>query len=373
MKRFTPHRLGFVAAGIISALPGTAARATIVTRVQEEAVDNYCDGTIPITAIAEADNFVNGLMNAPGTIWTRGSRYVDSCAGKTFPFCGGCSPVWDTDFIDPQRTGNYADNDGANFDQSGGAISYVSVHGDCDDTTTTACTSSAQCGAGKVCVGHGPPNNSPGWCQPNLNRRLWVGMGGSYNQHYGYVDYTGGQMALGEDATSGTWGNAGTDGGVNFAAVVNSCGIRPGFIFAQSRAMFAGVQTIGMVMPVTPQDADDWDAPERGTAFAQAYRTNPNGSISVAWRDSLLGVPQSRGKSCPGMNSTYTNGGGNGITGCGAQISLSMDANEARAEQNNGGESWVQTQNTANKAIGGGYEAWIIRCNYACVTFPFTL
>jgi len=201
-----------------------------------------------------------------------------------------------------------------------------------------------------------------------------VGLGaGTHNRHGGWINYSNGQMALGEGDFSGTWGGAGNNGGVNFAAVVNSCGLRPGFIAQETWNMFAGVQNIGMVMPVTPQGADDVDAPERGSAFAQAYRANPNGSIGLAWRDSILNIPRNDGSSCPGLNGNYSNGGGHGISGCGAQIALSLDASEFWAEWDNGTETWVQTQNTGNKAFGAAWEAWVYRCNYACNSYPFTL
>jgi hypothetical protein len=342
------------------------------TGVTIEAVDNYADGSSSIICIAEVDNFRNGLLNASGTIWTAGHRYTDACGGGASP---PCSAVYDTDFADPNRAaGSSVDNDTNNFDRSLDAISYVSVHGTCNDTTTTSCTSSAACGANSVCIGHGPTTNSPGWCANYRDRQLYVGLGPSTNnKHGGWINYSGGLMGLGEATLAGTWGNAGTNGGVNFAAVVNSCGVRPGFISQQTWNMFAGVQNIGMVMPVTPQGADDVDAPERGTAFAQAYATNANSSIGQAWRDSILSIPQTRGRSCPGRTTTYTNGGGHGITGCGAQITLSLDADEATATWNTNTETWVQAQNNSNKATGAGLERWIYRCNYACNTYGFTL
>jgi len=137
------------------ALASTAS-AAIVTGVTEEAVDNYADGSTPISCIQEADNFVNGLMYVAGTIWTRGARYVDSCSGAQPP----CSQVYDTDFCDPDRPGaSTSDADSFNFDRVSDAISYVSAHGSCNDTSTTACTSTAACGANKVCIGHGPTAN----------------------------------------------------------------------------------------------------------------------------------------------------------------------------------------------------------------------
>ena len=349
----------------------STASAAIVTGVTVEAVDHYADGSGSIVCIAEADNFVNGLIYS-GSGWTRGNRWIDNCGGGNTP---PCSNVYDTDFCDPNRAGASAfDNDTSNFDRSVDALSFVSVHGTCNDVSNTSCTSTAQCGANKVCMGAGPTHNSPGWCASLQDRLLYVGLGASTNNHHsGWIDYTSGQMALGEGATSGSWGGASTNGGANFAAVVNSCGVRPGFIAQETWNMFAGVQNIGMVMPSTPQGADDVDAPERGTAFAQAYRVNPNGSIGLAWRDSILGIPQTDGGGCPGLGSNYSNGGGHGITGCGAQLAASLDSTLARAQWNNGTESWVQARDTANKAVGAGSEAWVYRCNYDCTTYPFNL
>jgi len=111
--------LGFGAVSVYAASNGVTA----------EAVDVYCNASggncSSIICIAEANNFRNGLLNAPGTIYRAGVRFTNKS-------------VFDTDFFDPDRTGQTFDNDTFNFDEAGNGLAYVCLHGTCNDMPGTA-------------------------------------------------------------------------------------------------------------------------------------------------------------------------------------------------------------------------------------------
>lgn len=339
------------------------------TGVSMEAVDHYHSSQWPdIICIAEADNFRNGLLSAPGTIFTPGIRWVDD-------------QVYDTDYYDPEATGSLADDDQAQFDMAPNATAYSCLHGNCDDMTSQTCTASSQCtrpGSGQslpgVCIGNGPPNNSPGWCAYFRNRKMYNGIIIN-NQHGHIIDYTGGGVKWGEDLNSTGWAGVGTNGAIGFGLLSDSCGVRPGApLVGELLPLFAGMSVLGIVMPVTRNNpvADDTDAPERGTALSNAYRTNPNGSVGHAWSDSIAGVPQTDGGDCPGQGTSYHYGGGQGIAGCGAQLTMTMDSTQNFAYWDRDTQNWVDTINDI-KSYGNAYYALRWVCNYACNTYPFTL
>ena len=339
--------------------------------VTAEATDVYCDpngqNCSSIICIAEADNFRNGLLNAPGTIFTPGHRFTNRS-------------VYDTDFVDPDVTGHWFDNDTWNFDQAGNGVAYVCLHGTCNDTTNQFCWSSADCnspGPGQslpgACIGSGPPFDWWGWCAYYADRYM-ITTADAYGNHYGgWIDYSNGYVKWGETPNSGGWAGAGTNGGVNFGLLSNSCGTRPGFVQQQVLPLFAGMTVLGIVMPVTPQGADDVDAPVHGTALSNAYRTNPNGSIGHAWADSIVGIPYNDGGSCPYLNGNYAYGGGRGITGCGAQLAHTLDEFQSYALWDRDTESWNQAVDDGNDATGANWWAAAWTCNYDCNTYPFTL
>lgn len=341
------------------------------TGVSAEAVDKYCNangtGCSSIICIDEADNYRNGLLTAPGTIFTAGVRYT----GKS---------VYDTDFVDPEKTGHSYDNDTYNFDRAGNGTAYVCLHGTCNDTTTQFCTASSQCnsppgglsGPG-TCISAGPPWGAWGWCAYNGDRYL-ITTADAYGNHYGgWINYSNGNVRWGESSTVGNWAGAGTNGGNNFGLLSNSCGTRPGYWYQQLAPLFSGMTVLGIIMPVTPQGADDVDAPARGTALANAYRTNPNGSVGFAWADSIVGIPQNDGGDCPNLGGSYSYGGGFGITGCGAQMTYSVDSTSGYAVWNRDTETWNQITGDTYDSAGNNYWAARWHCNYDCNAFPFTL
>ncbi len=342
------------------------------TGVTAEAVDNFCningENCSKIKCIGEADNYRNGLLNAPNTIFKPGERWIDD-------------DVWDTDFLDPERTGDSVDADDLNFDESGNGTAYVCLHGEGFDTTDQPCTSSAQCTTPDhfpqrnpgMCYGNGPPNNHSGWCGYTRDRLL-INSDSANNKHSNRVDYTNGDVAWGESASAGSWGGAGKNGGINFGLLSNSMGVRVGLWNEELLPMLAGMNVLGIIMPITPQDADTVDAIERGSALAHAYKTNPNGSIGEAWYESILAVPQSRGSDCPKFKTSYTYGGGHGIRGCGAHLTYTVDSSEDRALWNLWTERWNSlTTENADDSTGNAYWAGWYLCNYDCNKYPATL
>jgi hypothetical protein len=122
------------------------------------------------------------------------------------------------------------------------------------------CTTAANCRSGGVCIADAPPNTTSGHCAYHRDRYL-ITTADAYGNHYGgLTNYSAGSVKWGETAAVGGWAGAGTNGGLNFALLSNSCGIRPGFDHQQDSAIFAGVAVLGLIMPTTYGSASrgDW-------------------------------------------------------------------------------------------------------------------
>jgi hypothetical protein len=331
---------------LATCLTGLPARAA-ETGITIEAVDKYSCPPLQNNK-ANVDNFRNRMLSVGG--FTAGARYTD---GAVYP----------TDFTDPDRGGS--GDDTHNFDRPGDAIAYFSGHGTCDDHTNTACTSQASCpaqsGIQQVCL-RDSENPLQGRCAYGIPRKLITDQTGKSCQS---VDYTSGAVAWGEDATSGGWGNAAKNGGVNFAIIDNSCGLTPGLWVAELLKTFAGASTIALIMPTTVE-SDAGDVADRGQAFASYYVANPNSAIGPAWANSINSVGG-------GGGNCQFGGGGHGIGGCGANIAISLEVDPPRVEWANWTETWQQLRDPANDSIGQGWMAWIYTCNYDCNAHGFIL
>lgn len=323
---------------------GSSARAN--TGITIEAVDAYSCGALS-NNIANVDNFRNRMLSIAG--YTSGVRYTN---GLVFP----------TDFTDPEVVSGGADT--FNFDRTTDAISYFSGHGSCDDQTGTVCTTTAGCpdvsGVQKRCLRF---TDSPlqGRCVYSRPRSIIVDRTGTSCQS---VDYTSGPVRWGEDPSSGSWRGAGTNGGINFAIIDNSCGITPDLYIPELLNPFAGISSIGLIMP-TRVGSDTADVSDRGRAWADRYVANVNSAAAPAWTDAI--------NSIGGGSSCAFGGGNHGIVGCGANIVVSVDTTQARAEYSNRTESWVQYRNEGNDAAGWGWMSWIYTCNYDCNNHPWIL
>ena len=316
------------------------------TGISIEAVDAYSCGALS-NNIANVDNFRNRMLSIAG--FSAGVRYTN---GWVFP----------TDFTDPERVAGGADT--FNFDRRGDAIAYFSGHGTCDDQTNTVCTTTAGCpaisGLQQRCLRH-TDNPLQGRCVYSRPRNIVVDRTGTACQS---VDYSTTTVRWGEDPKAGAWAGAGTNGGINLAVIDNSCGITPDLYIPQTLNAFAGVSTVALIMP-TRVGSDTADVADRGRAFADVYVANPNSAVAPAWANSINAVT--------GGSACAFGGGNHGVVGCGANIAISVEVNQARAEWANRTETWTQLRDEGNDGIGWGWMSWIYTCNYDCNNHPFIL
>jgi hypothetical protein len=311
-----------------------------------------------MNANSEVNQFVSGMTTTGGVSWSLWADWHDQDA-------------WDRNFYDSDLVSGADDN--VAFDPPGGAIAYYAGHGLCDDVPNSG-TGVSYCTTSSACTGPAPHQSAPGVCTEGPNEAAGtclyqtarkIGVCSPSDGFNGVVDYSDGNVRFGESSTSGSWAGAGTNGGINFAVLDISCGVRPGLEFQGMFNAFAGVHNIATVMPTT-YDSDNADVADRGPAFAARFRAHPTGSISLAWIDTLNDA--TGGSSCNGTSS-----GNHGINGCGANWSASVAQSESEAEWLNGTESWAQAQNDSNDPTGAWWMAWIYVCNYDCGTYPITI
>jgi hypothetical protein len=328
------------------ALSATMPAWAAETGISIEAVDAYSCGALS-NNIANVDGFRDRMLSIAG--FSAGVRYTN---GLVYP----------TDFTDPEQVAGGADT--FNFDRTGDAIAYFSGHGTCDDQTNTVCTTTAGCpaisGLQQRCLRH-TDNPLQGRCVYSQPRNIVVDRTGNSCQS---VDYSTTTVRWGEDATAGTWAGAGTNGGINLAVIDNSCGITPDLYIPETLNAFAGVSTLALIMP-TRVGSDTVDVANRGRAFADVYVANPNSAVAPAWANSINAVT--------GGSACAFGGGNHGLGGCGANIAISVEVDQARAEWANRTETWTQLRNEANDGIGWGWMSWIYTCNYDCNNHPFIL
>ena len=287
-----PHtKFAIKAAGAFVALIAASNNALAQnTSIRLETVSNYQfvsgGSTINDTdANTEGQGFWSAMLGV-GTGWTAGAWYTDS-------------QVWDTDFHDPDRTGNPSDYD-AYFDAPGTGISMFIGHGFCDDGIVRSCVTSADCSLGSYCPGGTAP--TPGTVRTCIKQKARVLQTSSASSAHNNIVYYGKSfglsattnIALGEDTASGGWSAAGSNGGTNVAIIVNSCGVRSKYMNTGTANIFAGVHALLMTMPtnaviatgmVSPpvqySDTVQWSA--RGSTLANLILSNQNAAMADAW------------------------------------------------------------------------------------------
>ncbi|HEY8042055.1 MAG TPA: hypothetical protein VIF15_19765 [Polyangiaceae bacterium] len=341
----------------VCAMATYGATASAANGLSLETVSDYTlwypDGSANTDLDTEGAGFWNA-MTAPGTLWTPTHWYKDNS-------------VYDTDLYDPDRTGFSGDNDSGNFDPANTGISMVMAHGECGDVTTVNCASDADCGLGSYCPGEPLLAGESKTCIAESYRRIFTSS--THSQHNNQVWY-GSQLfqsplrnlAFGEDASSGSFGGAGLNGGTNVAIIVNSCGARSRYV-GDFLPMFAGVHTVMMTMPtaayrdksgtVAFSDTRQWSA--RGSTFANFILTNTNAPATDAWFNPTM--------SSNGFMST------DGEHAFGAQIALASDSTWAATTSHLFNESWLGTTFESNDAKGNGYFGAWFACNYDCATY----
>jgi hypothetical protein len=365
--------VGLVLAALVAATD--AAASPYSTYVSYEAVDNFSQqqGFPNIQCIAEASGYVSGLTGGSNPLFFPKWEYQDD-------------NVWDTDFVDPDITRTSYDDDTLNFDFLGQSSAYFCGHGLCDDDPSVnyawqSCTTSSQCTnpqpAGSYgngyCLGKGPSLGPGGWCFYARNRNMIINNAPGNNYHNGWIEYSDGKFVKwGESANSGGWAGAGTNGGINFAIISNSCGLRPWFQWQELANVFAGTHLVGVLMPIV-YGSDVVDAPDRGQWIANGYVTNSGSSVALSFLDAINSITQNEGRPCPLAGSHYTYGGGHGINGCGAHAIMSVDSTASSASWHVQVENWHNVTDDGYDAKGAGYNAILVLCNYDCNKYPITL
>jgi hypothetical protein len=355
LARSRPSRWSLLFA--LAAVGATAKIADASTGVTVEGVSDYTiQGGTNTDCDTEASGFL-GIVGG-GNGFTQNTPYYDG-------------QVYDSDFLDPDCSGcNSNDNDTNNFDRNGTAIALLCTHGTCDDTTTNACTTSSQCGSG-YCPGT-PPTSASSACINNTSRRIVTSSNNDIHGHKAF--YGPGKARWGEDANSGAWAGAGTNGDDNAVFMINSCAVRQPFMLSQLKPLFAGTPIINIIMPTSNLNngkfADANKYSSRGSLLAYIALNNLNATMQVGWAAALDDTPQTDG-SCPDLTNTYTYGGGHGIIGCGAHVSMSMDESATYASEDLNDMTWMNTQDESWDSLGNGYWYWSAHCNYDCNTYPF--
>lgn len=330
---------GFVGATFLLAAPALAGNGVTVESVNDYTLvcgAGVCD--LP-NSIANGSGFVSTITTTGA--FTRDLAYTNSS-------------VFDTDFVDPERAGGVNDSDTWNFDRSSDAIAYFTGHGGSEQATSGTCNTSADCTSPPPgASGHGfcrasPPNYK--YCMYASPRSLLTSS--SYDKRGHYIYYGDGKTALGE----GYWGNifgAGTNGGVNLAVLDVSHGVTAMFWNEELTPAFAGLHLLATIMPI---NGDTANMPNRGSTYASQYLVNPNGSVAMAWLETLNSLPQYGPWACGSATwNDYTYGGGHGINGCGCNFIMSVDSSSYWSNWHINNETWNLLSYDGNDADGASW------------------
>lgn len=173
-------------------------------------------------------------------------------------------------------------------------------------------------------------------------------------------------MAFGEDSTTGTWGNAGTNGGSHLFVVSQSYGLRPFYPWLEVSSLAAGMHFYATLMPTS---GDSNDNATVGQAFASFYNGNPASSVSSAWMNALASVNEG-GTCASGLPSHgFTTVGSQ--PGCGCYVIMSFNTSGTTVT-NTFNENWAALQTERNTPLGSGYLAWGVGCDYNVQTYGWT-
>lgn len=326
--------------------------------------DPSCNSPNLCNSIANGNGFQNELvMNG----WfTRGNNWQNMS-------------VYDTDFVDPQKSGQLYDNDMANFDRYGTSVSYFTGHGTGGGATHQPCNHNYECTSPPTGMKlPGDCNSYPGYqqdvgttlagrCTYNLGHNMAINPGAPGNNHSGLVDYTanGGvpsqvSVAWGESANSGIWSGAGTNGGANLLITDMSYGTEPGLAFYHMYYAMAGAHLFGTNMPTS---GDTGMVADRGAAFAHTFTTNASVSIAHAWIGTIYTIPDGIG--CPGSGMTH-----GGMNGCGCNVMMASNSTNAKVSWSLNSENWWDVQEDGYDSQNNGYYAYVLACNYDSVQYP---
>jgi hypothetical protein len=297
--------------------------------------------------------------------------------------------VWDTDFYDPEVTGQSYDSDNSQFDALGTVISYFDGHG--GDASQIAGTQ--PCNHNYECVT--PPQNDfgPGKCvtypQSNLIVPGYQGQCrfGSYHQgdvrnkaidkHGNVIQYAQNGNPIkyfgtkwGESSTSGPnpgWADAGTNGGTNLVIMNISFGTWPDTQLVDLSYPFAGLHIFSTTLTVA---GDKGDFVGIGDAYGQYIVQNPTFSAGQAWGYAMTTLSGTMGQPC---TANYSQGGGEGYNGCGCNLSFNANINSGASNWNVNIENWSDLQNDGFDVWGQGWGTWFWACNYNANNYSWGL
>ncbi len=352
--------------GLSISAPGLArATGAVWQGVTAEAVDDYndCNGPSLTNPITDVTGFLNTIYGGSNTAGFAPATFFQNTA------------VWPTDFFDPDVSGDPNDDDTNNFDQTNTSIAYFDGHGTCGGSgyTTTYCTDGSQCtsppsGASAPGVCQRYPGDNWGYCLYLDNARTIVTDTCGFSDHEDGRAYFGWHMAWGENAYSGSWRGAATNGSGGLAVVSASCAEiagMPNGVFP----LFGGIKIIATTAVLS---GDYASASDRGTAFAALYNANPSGSVESAWGDAMNSI-SNRNNWCENREGTQSYGGGFGYNGCGMQISTSMGATSAEASDALNQNWYALTNAYYYTGYGNSWFSNSWTCNYDCNTWGSTI
>jgi hypothetical protein len=345
-----------------------AALASLTALVTASAVA-HANNQIVLETVSDYTYFANGStkfntdantegqgfwtpMTAPGSLWSPGVWFADF-------------RVLDTDFYDPDLTGNPVDDDTDNFDPPTAALSFVLAHGQCDDVTDVPCRINADCGATNYCPNFPLGDDAlPGpTCINSSPRQILTSSPNS--SHGNRVFYGDGalSLALGEDPSSGPFDHAGLNGGTNVVIVTNSCGFRSRYFIFGNRddnSLFGGAHEIMVNIPVgdvysssgSPGFADTAQWSARGATLANLILSNVNAPAMNAWLAPSI------------VENSFTAQGGRDVN-AGVNAVKAKDVSEALAKARLVNETWAETLDESldpQSNSGGAYSFY--SCNF---------
>jgi hypothetical protein len=356
--------------------------------VQVETVNSYSTcygaGTNLSYSNSSGANFVSELnnYNNNGNIYTFNvATTANSCLSTTSSCWWQDGNVKNTDFQDPDTSGaSSSDNDTNEFDQpcslTGGCsvISFFQGHGftfnqgtghSCTSSNyTTACPAGPSGNTGTGCaITPGSEQDfgasGLGYCRWNLPQAVPafvtcstsdVGIHGVY--------FGSGNMAFGEDSTSGSWRDAGTNGGVGLIFAKHSFGMWMPFT-SEWDTLFGGMD---LWAGVAIGWNDSADSNGYGYAVIHPLNVNETSSIKSGYLSSMANI--SDGSGCP----TATGGTSwpGGINGCGCHVIKTVSSTTACA-LNVIGQSWDDLYASAYSSCqtGKSVPAWTAVCNFS--------
>lgn len=284
------------------------------------------------------------------------------------------------DLSDPTWSGNGSNRDQSStkgLDVFGTGISYLAAHGagaggNAFDETQP-CTSASQCNNPQG-ITHMPSHCAQDPRSPGTASCLYeyahavVVCGTGDSNSTDRVDYSYGstnpttpkEMRVGESSNSGSWGQAGTDGGINLLVMEASHSTHLGSGVNDLYGLFAGIQVLATSFT---HYGDLASGAERGTDFGALAKTSPSMAVSDAWV-AVTGM-LTLGSGC-GSYPGYSDGGFNG---CGGHVAMVVDSTAAGrdAEMN---FTFYNLQSDSNDSTGNAYWATLKTYNWDSSSVP---